>query len=70
MKTEEKPIEKVTTDNLDAVLRMCKIEIDTSILDKIIDVVELIEDKGNDITLSDIFELQELWKPFNGRIIR
>lgn len=57
-----KPIDRVTTINLDIALRMCKIQIDTSILDKVIDLVELIEEKGDQTSISDVCELQEIWK--------
>lgn len=59
---KEKSIDKVTTVNLDIALRMCKIQIDTSLLDKVIDLVELIEQKGDKTSISDICELQEIWK--------
>jgi len=61
MKTE-KPINKVTTTNLDIALRMCSIEINEIILDKIIDLVELLEDKGNEVTIQDICKLQTAWR--------
>ena len=43
MNPEKRPIDNVTVDNLDIALRMCQIQIDKSILDRIIDLVELIE---------------------------
>jgi hypothetical protein len=58
----EKPIDNVTVDRLDMCLRMCGIQIQTGILDKLIDIVELIEDKGGEVSLNDICDLQELWK--------
>ena len=39
MKTTERLIDKVTTTNLDIALRMCNIQINKSIVDKIIDLV-------------------------------
>jgi len=57
MKTESK-INKVTTTNLNIALRMCDIEINKAILDKVIDLVELIEEKGDDVTIKDVCELQ------------
>jgi hypothetical protein len=62
MKTTERLIEKVTTTNLDIALRMCNIQINKSIIDKIIDLVELIEDKGDDASIKDICELQGSWE--------
>jgi len=61
MKELEKPIDKVTVTNLDIALRMCTIEINKSILDKIIDLVELIESKGDEVTIKDICRLQSKW---------
>ena len=57
----EKQIDKVTVTNLDIALRMCGIEINKSILDKIIDLVELIESKGDDVTIKDICSLKSNW---------
>ncbi len=58
---EEKPIDKVTTDMLDTVLRICNIQIDKNILDRVLDVVELLEDKGKLVSLSDISDMKALW---------
>lgn len=57
----KKTIDNVTTDNLDMALRMCKIQIDKSILDRIIDLVELIEEKGNQTSIADVCDLMEQW---------
>jgi hypothetical protein len=51
-------INKVTVTNLDIALRMCGIEISKSIIDKIIDLVELLEEKGDLVTIEDICKLQ------------
>lgn len=59
---KNKPIDKVTVTNLDAVLRMCHIEINKSVLDKIIDLVELIEEKGNETSIKDVFDLKSKWE--------
>jgi len=56
-----KAIDKVTVTNLDVALRICGIEIHTSILDRIIDLVELIEEKGDNTTESDVLKLKEQW---------
>ena len=57
-----RPIDKATTDNLDIALRMCQIQIDKSILDRIIDLVELIEEKGDQTSIDDVVKLQTEWK--------
>ena len=61
-KQPEKPIDAVTVTNLGMALRMCDIEINPAILDKVIDVVELIEDKGDQVTIEDICILQRNWR--------
>lgn len=61
-KERDRRIDKVTTDNLSIALRMCGIEIHKALLDKIIDVVEIIEDKGNDTSISDVVELMSEWR--------
>lgn len=61
-KTETKPIDRVTVTNLDIALRMCDINIDKKLLDKIIDVVELIEQKGDNVSIKDTCELQRSWR--------
>jgi hypothetical protein len=62
MEKQKRPIDKVTTTNLDIALRMCNIEINTVILDKVIDLVELIEEKGDSVTIQDIYILQAGWQ--------
>ena len=52
---------KVTVQNLDIALRMCQIQIDKSILDRIIDLVELIEEKGDNPNIEDVCKLQSIW---------
>jgi len=58
-------IDKVTTELLDIALRACSIAIPIDIVDKIIDVVELLEDKGGKTTIKDITKLQQEWKRSN-----
>lgn len=58
---EKLPIDKVTTRNLDIALRMVGIQLDISIIDKVIDLVELIENKGDDVTIKDVVSLQQTW---------
>ncbi len=60
MKTDNK-INKVTTTNLDIALRMVGIEINKVIIDKIIDIVELIENKGSETSIKDVCELEASW---------
>ena len=59
--SEKRPIDKVTTKNLDIALRMVGIQLDVSIIDKVIDLVELIENKGDDVTIKDIVSLHQTW---------
>ena len=54
-------IDKVTTTNLDLALRMVGISFDLKTIDKIIDLVELIESKGDDTSIADICKLQAEW---------
>ena len=51
---EVRLIDNVTVENLDIALRMCKVEINTTLIDLIIDLVELIEDKGDGVNIRDI----------------
>jgi uncharacterized protein YnzC (UPF0291/DUF896 family) len=60
--TEQQPIDKVTVTNLDIALRMVNINLNKEIIDKVIDLVELIEQKGDDVTIKDICKLKEEWK--------
>ena len=39
-----------------------QIQIDKSILDRIIDLVELIEEKADETSIADVCKLQEEWK--------
>jgi hypothetical protein len=61
-KKEEKSIDKVTVDRLDVVLRMCNIHLSKVIIDRVIDCVELIEQKGGGVTLEDAIDLQAEWE--------
>jgi hypothetical protein len=60
-KKSEKTIDKVTTSLLDVALRMCDIEINKAILDRLIDVVEIITEKGGDVSLKDVSHLKDEW---------
>jgi len=55
---EDKPIDYVTTQSLDAALRLIGVKIESPVLDKIIDLVELLEDKKGNPTLEEITELE------------
>ena len=57
-----KTIDNVTTTILDVALRMCGIQLELQIIDKIIDLVELIEEKGGSTSIKDIAKLQAEWK--------
>jgi hypothetical protein len=57
----KKSIDNVTVTNLDVALRMVGISIDKETIDKIIDIVELLETKGDDTSIKDICELQAEW---------
>ena len=58
----KKPIDKVTTSRLDMALRMVGISMNLDVVDKIIDLVELIEVKGGKTSMKDICKLQAEWK--------
>ena len=58
---KEKSIDKVTTNLLDLACRMSDISISKDKLDKIIDLVELLEDKGDLASLKDISQLKVEW---------
>lgn len=62
----DKSIDKVTVTNLDLALRMVGITFDHKTIDKIIDLVELIEEKGDEVSIKDICELQASWQSLNG----
>jgi hypothetical protein len=59
-----KPIDKVTTERLDMALRMCGHNLDYNLIDNIIDLVELIGEKGGNVTMSDIISLKFQWDTF------
>ena len=58
---KEKSIDKVTVTNLDLALRMVGVQFDHKTIDKIIDLVELIEEKGDSTSIKDVCELKETW---------
>jgi len=61
-KRKVKAIDRVTTDRLQMVLRMAGIELPFSLIDNVIDLVELIEDKGGNVSLKDIENLKSEWQ--------
>lgn len=65
MARKKKPIDKVTVTNLDLALRLTGYKLDLDLIDKIIDLVEMLEDKGDDTTLMDIVHLEMQWKQSN-----
>lgn len=62
------PIDNVTIDRLDVCLRMCGVQLDRQIIDKVIDLVELIEKKGENTSIDDISDLQTKWKLLNNKV--
>jgi hypothetical protein len=60
-KNKKRRIDKVTTDRLDIALRMVGIQLNIELVDRIIDIVELIEDKGGNTSLKDVSKLQAEW---------
>lgn len=62
MKERRKTIDNVTVTNLDLSLRMVGITFDKKTIDKIIDLVELLEEKGDNTSINDICDLQATWK--------
>lgn len=59
--SKKKLIDNVTTERLNTVLKMCDIQLSICLIDRIIDLVELIEDKGGKTSLRDISKLQKEW---------
>jgi hypothetical protein len=58
---KQKPIDKVTTSLLSMVLKSVDIYLPSDLLDKIIDAVELLEQKGENVSLKDIAKLESEW---------
>jgi len=58
----DKPIDYVTIQRLDVSLRLIGVKIESPVLDKIIDLVELLEDKKGNPTLEEITELETDWE--------
>lgn len=54
--------EKLNITNLDIALRMCSIQIDKHILIKIIDIVKMIEEKGEEASIRDTAKLIVKWE--------
>lgn len=62
MSKKKKPIDRVTTKRLDVALRMCGMKLPYEMIDKIIDLVELIEDKGGNTSMKDVCKLEAAWE--------
>lgn len=60
-KKKNRPIDRVTVTNLDIALRMCNFKLDRVLIDRIICLVRLIEDKGDKLRKMDICKLQAEW---------
>lgn len=56
-----KPIDNVTVELLGLGLRLIGVKMDMKTLDKLIDIIELIEDKGGEAGLADFAELEKEW---------
>ena len=55
---EMESINKITPFNLQTALRMYGVEIDVDILDLIIDIVEILKERGDNLTINDIDKLR------------
>ena len=55
---EMESINKITPFNLQTALRMYGVEIDTGALDLSIDIVEILKEKGDSLTINDIDKLR------------
>jgi len=68
-KHKKTKIDKVTTDRLDTVLKMLDINLPLGLLDNIIDVVELIEQRGGKVSLDDVSYLRDEWETYGHNYI-
>jgi len=59
MKNKKKSIDNVTVDLLNAALTMCDIRLSEEVIDKILDLVELIEENGEYTSTLDIQKLKD-----------
>ena len=57
---KDKSIDNVTPILLELACRMVGIHLSFKEIDIIIDIVELIEEKGGDVTLQDVISLKEI----------
>ena len=60
-KNKKRPIDRVKTTRLDMTLKMVGINLNINLIDRIIDLVELIENKGGKTSLKDVSKLQAEW---------
>jgi hypothetical protein len=66
---KKRPIDKVTVGLLDTALRLVDIEIHEEILSRVLDVVKLLEKKGNRAHVEDMTKLQALWRE-NSNVVK
>jgi hypothetical protein len=59
------PIDNVTTSVLKSSLDAVGINLECNVVDNIIDIVELIEEKGENVSIKDLHELEVLWSKSN-----
>lgn len=59
---QEDVLSNVTTRIFDIALRMCGIQLGQHLVDSILDVVELLSNKGSNATIGDTEELLEMWR--------
>jgi hypothetical protein len=61
-KKKKPSIDRVSTTTLDIALRSVGYKLDMELIDKIIDLVELLEVKGDNTSLADICKLEAVWE--------
>ena len=63
-------IDGVFADQFKVALNLCGMDVEIEIADKIIDIVELMEEHGNDTSLSHIAKLHVEWEESNNKLIQ
>lgn len=61
-KRKSKPIDKVTVGLVRSAFGVLGYQLENDFIDKFIDVIELLEDKGGSTSLKDLAKLEVLWK--------
>ncbi len=56
-----KSIDNVTCDTLQTVLLMFGLEVPLDLVDNLIDIVELVEEKGDKVSVQDVEKLKSEW---------